>query len=101
MYQVRLSRIVHRERDNLPGAIRQRIKNLINDLPNQPRPFNSIEMLLNEEQLRLDWEVRRIRIDAWRIIYAIEEEFEQIVILAIRKRPPYDYEDLEELLADL
>jgi mRNA-degrading endonuclease RelE of RelBE toxin-antitoxin system len=101
MYQIRIGRVVHREREDLPGAIRQRIKRLISDLTNQPRPFNSIEVQLNEEQLTFGWEIRRIRVDSWRVIYAIDEEFEQIAVLAIRKRPPYDYEDLEELITDL
>jgi mRNA-degrading endonuclease RelE of RelBE toxin-antitoxin system len=101
MYQIRIIRLVHRERETLPGAIRQRIKRIISDLAANPRPFNSIEMQLTDEQTILGWEIRRIRVDTWRIIYAVDEEFEQIAILAIRKRPPYDYEDLEELLAEL
>lgn len=37
----------------------------------------------------------------WRVIYAIDEEFQQVAVLAIRKRPPYDYEDISDLLANL
>jgi mRNA interferase RelE/StbE len=53
------------------------------------------------EDVDLNWEIRRIRIDTWRVIYAINEELEQVAILAIRRRPPYDYEDLPALLASL
>ena len=36
-------------------------------------------------------EVRRLRLDRWRIVYAITEADEAIDVLAVRKRPPYDY----------
>jgi len=53
------------------------------------------------DSIRTEWEVRRIRLDNWRIIYAINDEWGEIGILAIEKRPPYDYQDLEDLLSDL
>jgi hypothetical protein len=34
-------------------------------------------------------------------MYAVDDEFQRIAVLAIRKRPPYDYEDLLDLLAGL
>jgi mRNA interferase RelE/StbE len=45
--------------------------------------------------------LRRLRIERWRIVYAITEAGRYVDVLAIRKRPPYDYGDLERLLADL
>ena len=48
-----------------------------------------------------DLELRRLRIERWRVVYMIDEEWELVTVLAVRKRPPYDYEDLEELLAEL
>jgi len=39
--------------------------------------------------------------DRWRVVYAITESDKTIDILAVRKRPPYDYGDLEELLEAL
>ncbi len=46
----------------------------------------------------VDVEVRRLRMDRWRIIYAVDERNKIIDVLAVRKRPPYDYGDLAELL---
>ena len=43
-------------------------------------------------------EARRLRIDSWRVLYAIDEEWEIITVLAVRKRPPYNYDDLRDLL---
>lgn len=99
MYQVRLLATVYRERKALPGNVRQRVKDLLDSLAEDARPYNSVELQL--EDVDLDWEVRRIRIETWRVIYAIDEELQQVAILAIRKRPPYDYEDLPNLLANL
>jgi mRNA interferase RelE/StbE len=48
-----------------------------------------------------DLELRRLRIERWRVVYVIDEEWELVTILAVRQRPPYDYEDLEELLAEI
>ncbi|MEA5500296.1 type II toxin-antitoxin system RelE/ParE family toxin [Limnoraphis robusta Tam1] len=98
MYQIQLSASAHNQGKKLPGVIRQRIKNIIDALAQDPRPYNSIQLDFETED---SWEPRRIRVDSWRIIYAIDDEFQQIVILAIRKRPPYDYSDLSDLLTDL
>ena len=46
-------------------------------------------------------EVRRARLDRWRIVYLIDEETRILSILAVRKRPPYNYQDLAELLRSL
>lgn len=86
MYQVRLLAAVYEERKTLPGNIRQRMKNLLESLAEDARPYNSIELQL--EGVDLTWEVRRIRIDSWRVIYAVDEEFQQVAVLAIKKRPP-------------
>ncbi|RUT01017.1 hypothetical protein DSM106972_070230 [Dulcicalothrix desertica PCC 7102] len=99
MYRVRLQATVYDERKALPGNIRQRMKSLIDSLAKEPRPYNSIELDL--EEVDTDWEIRRIRLSMWRVIYAIDEEFQQVAVLAIRKRPPYDYEDISDLLANL
>ncbi|MUG93921.1 plasmid stabilization system [Scytonema sp. UIC 10036] len=99
MYSIRLLAAVYDERKVLPGNVRQRMKNLIESLAQAPRPHNSIE--LNLEGVDIDWEIRRIRLGGWRVIYAIDEEFQQVAVLGIRKRPPYDYEDISDLLANL
>ena len=46
-------------------------------------------------------ELRRLRLDKWRMVYAITETNQLIDILAVRKRPPYDYGNLEALLENL
>ena len=46
-------------------------------------------------------EVRRIRIENWRIIYVVSDDEAVVDVLGVRKRPPYDYADLEKLLDQL
>jgi mRNA interferase RelE/StbE len=35
------------------------------------------------------------------VLYAITEADKSVDVLAIRKRPPYDYGDLEELIEEI
>jgi len=42
-----------------------------------------------------------LRLDNWRVVYVIDDLWEIITVLAVRKRPPYNYDDLRELLEDL
>ena len=39
--------------------------------------------------------------DNWRIVYSITESEQVIDVLAVRRRPPYDYGDLTALLEEL
>lgn len=80
----------------LPGNVRQRIRRTVRDLGENPRPPSS--KLLNVPAVEA--EVRRLRLDNWRILYAIAPEDKIIDLLAVRKRPPYNYEDLQTLLTD-
>ena len=80
----------------LPGNMRQRVKREIEDLAHNPRPAHS-KVLQTPD---LEGELRRSRLDRWRIIYLVTESDKVVDILAVRKRPPYDYEDLAQLLED-
>ncbi len=81
-----------REFNRLSGAVRRQITIAIKTLAQNPRPPASKQIFIPDETM----EVRRYRAGLWRIIYAVENE--QAMIITIRRRPPYDYEDLEELL---
>jgi mRNA interferase RelE/StbE len=63
------------------------------DLADDPRPSTS-KSLSSE----FDQELWRLRLDRWRVVYMISEADLVVDILAVRKRPPYDYRDLEALL---
>ena len=97
-YQVFLEPRVHAQRRDLPGHVRQRLWHTIHDLGSDPRPHNSQRLDLSRLESEADVpdgiELWRLRLDRWRVVYAIDEDWKAVVVLAIRRRPPYDYEDL-------
>ena len=84
----------------LPGNVRQRVLRILKDLASDQSPPSSRVMDTSELEVALDIEVelRRIRLENWRIVYLIEPENELVSVLAVRKRPPYRYEDLDRLI---
>lgn len=96
-YKVYVTPAALREMRDLPGNMRQRVRRAIDELANNPRPSGSKELDLPDQA----YSVWRLRLDHWRILYAITETELIVDILAVRKRPPYDYGDLETLLANL
>lgn len=99
-YKIWMRPAVYASRKQLPGHIRQQIKRMIDDLEQSPRPAES-EALELPVTIQTEWEARRIRIENWRIVYVVNETWQEIGVLTIQKRPPYDYEDLELLLSEL
>jgi len=81
----------------LPGHVRQRIRRSVSDLHNAPRPTYSRRLEVPADVQIEGLEARRLRIDSWRVLYVIDQEWEIITVLAVRKRPPYNYDDLREL----
>lgn len=95
-YRVYITPAAWREVKHLPGNMRQRVRKAVDGLRENPRPSRSKPLQVSG----IAAEVRRIRMDRWRIVYAIVEEDQAVDVLAVRKRPPYDYGDLESLLKD-
>lgn len=81
----------------LPGNVRQRVRRAIADLADNPHPRQSKTLQVPD----IEATVCRIRLNRWRIIYAVSDADAAIDVLGIRKRPPYDYGDLDELLSDI
>jgi mRNA-degrading endonuclease RelE of RelBE toxin-antitoxin system len=97
-YQVWLKNEAKAEVRRLPGHMRQRVRRTIQDLSVEPRPHHSRQMRSPEG---IELEVRRLRLERWRVIYVVDEKWSEVGVLAVRKRPPYDYEDLPNLLKEL
>lgn len=81
---------------NLPGNMRQRVKRAVDGLADDPHPPRSRRL----ETGRITPALYRLRLDRWRIVYGVAEEDRVVDVLAVRKRPPYDYGDLEALIAE-
>lgn len=96
-YSVHITPEALSEIKDLPGHMRQRVKRAIDALADNPHPPDSKALHVPD----IEFEVWRLRLDKWRIVYAVTEEDKAVDVLAVRKRPPYDYGDLEKLLADI
>ncbi len=83
---------------SLPGNVRHRIRRAIDGLADNPRPSQARQLDVSEIG-GLPCEVWRLRLDLWRIVYLITESEHTVDVVAVRKRPPYDYGDLTELLS--
>jgi mRNA interferase RelE/StbE len=96
-YKVHVTPTALAEVRALPGHMRQRVRRAIDSLAEDARPADS-------KQLEwLDWRdgLWRVRLDRWRILYLVDDTDRLIDVIAVRRRPPYDYGDLERLLEDL
>ena len=100
-YALFLEPEVHDARHELPGHLRQRVRRLINGLASDPHPSSSTVLATEGLVLPVDITIRRVRIDRWRVIYAINDTEQWVWVLAVRRRPPYNYEDLPELVRKL
>lgn len=94
-YSVYLRPAARQEIERLPGHIRQRVRRAVLMLQDNPRPAQGKCMDYAPEPTQELW---RLRLDAWRVVYVIDQENQQVYVLAVRKRPPYQYEDLGMLL---
>ena len=65
---------------------------MVQALSREPCPENSKKLEFKVP----GYELFRIRFEKWRFVYGISESDKAIDILAVRKRPPYDYGDLKK-----
>jgi len=102
-YQVEVSAQVRKEIRRLPGNVRQRVIRVLRSLEQEPHPHNSRSLDTAKAGIALapGVELSRIRLASWRVVYLVEEEWELVSVLAIRKRPPYQYDDLSDLVGSV
>jgi mRNA interferase RelE/StbE len=89
--------LVHASREKLPGHVRQRLRRAIEALAQDPRPSGSRALDTSVLALPLEIEIRRLRLDSWRLVYAIHTGENWVWVLGLQRRPPYDYADLPDL----
>lgn len=92
---------VHAARKRLPGNVRQRLKRAIDRLADDARPPASRALDVTGLDVPPGVILHRLRIEQWRIVYAVNDDEGWVWVLGIRRRPPYDYGDLGELTARL
>jgi mRNA-degrading endonuclease RelE of RelBE toxin-antitoxin system len=101
MYDLFLEPEVHAARQELPGNVRQRVRRTIEALADDPRPHDSRTLNLADLDLPPGVEIRRVRLEHWRIVYALNDSEQWVWVLGLYRRPPYDYADLPDLARKL
>lgn len=100
-YAVYIEPDVHAGRGRLPGHIRAQVRRLLDALATNPRPPASQALDTADLTLPPGVEMRRVRLDQWRVVYAVHDRAQWVWVLGIFRRPPYDYADLADLAARL
>ncbi len=85
------------EIDHLPGHVRARLRRAILGLRDDEQPAHSRPL---DYELGPGCELWRLRLDEWRVVYLIDREWNWVYVLAVRRRPPYGYDDLRALVAE-
>lgn len=100
-YDLFLEPEVHAVRDKLPGNIRQRVRRAISALADDPRPTGSRPLSISAGTVPAQVQIHRLRMEGWRIIYAVNETEQWVRVMGVYRRPPYNYADLPDLLERL
>jgi len=100
-YEVWLEPEVHAAHKDWPGNVRQRLQRIFDEFASNPRPAESQLMDTAGLEVPPAVELRRPRLEHWRVIYAVSDAEAWVWVWTVRRRPPYDYEDLGELTSRL
>lgn len=87
-YRVEIVPPARKEIQALPGHVRAQARQLIRALGEDPRPARSKELRDKPDVYRI-WLAKR-----WRIVYAIDDDLERILILRVRRKEQIDYESV-------
>ena len=93
-YVVYVTPTAWEEMRSLPGSVRQRVRKAVDALAYDPHPPRSVRLDVPDSP----GEVRRLRLDRWRIVYTVDERTRTLDVLAVHRRPPYDCGDLASLI---
>ena len=99
-YRVEVTDRARKEIRSAPGHLRSRILEVLHLLEQNFNPPGSRQLDLSKTDLPAmqDLSLGRARLDTWRIIYAVDTKESTVFVLGVRRRPPYQYEDLQQLI---
>ena len=84
-YRIEISPAARREIRALPAYVRAQAIQLIDELSRDPKPARSKELRERENIFRI-WLAGR-----WRIVYAVDDELIEVLILRVRRKDDIDY----------
>ena len=87
-YRVNLTSRVKRELDRVPSELFRKLDSEIWSLREHPRPTGCV---------KLKGPIYRIRVGRWRVIYAVFDRDQLVLILKVAQRTEQTYKDLPEL----
>ena len=88
-YRIRYTEAAKRDLRRVPGSYRKRFRRLIESLSTTPRPRRAKELRQRPNRYR-------IRINGWRLIYRIDDDEGEILIVRVRlKTGTATYQDIE------
>jgi len=88
VYRVELSSRAQREFSEIRGKESERIVVALRSLPGNPRPRGA---------KKLRGPIHRIRVGKWRIVYAVFDRDDLVIVGKIARRSEKTYDDVEEL----
>jgi len=74
---------------------------MLDGLSADPRPSSIKSLDVSGLDVPPTLEIRRMRLEHWRALYAVNDKDGWVWALGIYRRPPYEYEDLQELVSKL
>ena len=88
-HRLKVTRTAKKELKRLPGHVRQRARRIVSALADNPRPREAKELCAMPGRYR-------IRLDKWRIIYRVDDDAQEVLLLRVRRKTgPETYTDIE------
>ena len=99
-YQVEVADEVRKEIRAASGYLRAQVLDVLHTLEHNYSPPGSrvLDLSSLSEPAPQGMSLWRVRLGKWRLIYTVNVEEKVVSVLALRQRPPYQYEDLAALL---
>ena len=82
LYEIRLETRAQKELDEIPAKVFAKVDKTILGLARNPRPFGV---------KKLDERIHRIRVQDWRILYAVFDKEARVVVLRVKRRNEKTY----------
>lgn len=87
-YQIEVAQPARLEIAQLPGHVRSQARQLIGELGQNPFPARAKE-LRDKPHIHRIWLAGR-----WRIVYSVDDEYQIVRILRVRRKEEINYEDI-------
>ena len=88
LYSVSVTADARREIIALPGHVRAQLRTMVSELHLEPRPERAKELRNRPDFYRV-WLATK-----WRVVYAVDDEHQHVVIVRVRLKDQIDYDSI-------